>query len=163
MHHVRRSVIVDAPVALTIEVSNQIESWPQMMDDYVAAEVLSQEGAKMWFRLSHANGSSWTSWRVVHPEAGVAIAERHEPRAPFRFMQHAWIYRSLAPERTEMTWEQTFELPDAAADQETRVAEYLVTQTERNQKTMKNYIERTFQQRLTCSSVVTPSGSTAHE
>jgi aromatase len=138
---VRRSIIVDAPLAFTFEVSNRVEDWPQIMDDYSGVEILGREGAKMFFRLHRSDGSSWVSWRVIHPDGAFALAERHEPRAPFRFMQHAWTYHALDGGRTEMTWEMHFGLPAADAERERAACAHIAASTERNQARMKAYIE----------------------
>lgn len=138
---VSRTVTVDAPRAFTFEVSNRLEDWPRMMDEYREVEILGSEGAKVFFRLRRDDGSSWVSWRVIHPDGAFALAERHEPRAPFRFMQHAWTYRAAGEHRTEMTWEMNFELPDGDEAKQRMVCAHLSEATERNQRRMKAYIE----------------------
>jgi len=90
------------------------------------------------------SGSSWTSWRLLRPESGVALAERHEPRAPFAFMHHTWTYRALGPNRTSMTWTMRFGLPAPTEEQDRACSAYLLSSTERNQARMKAYIEDTY-------------------
>jgi aromatase len=141
MPTVRRSVTVEAPLAFTFEVSNRLEEWPRMMEDYREVEILGREGDKVFFRLHTDDGSSWVSWRVIHCDGAFAIAERHDPREPFRFMQHAWTYRSIDPGRTEMVWEMTFELADPAGGRERMACAHIAEATERNQRRMKAYIE----------------------
>lgn len=136
-----QSVAVEAPLGLTFKISNRLEDWPRMMDEYEAIEILKREGRKIWFRLSTSNGVNWVSWRVIHPAGAFALAERYEPRAPFKFMQHVWVYHELSPQRTEMTWHMNFELPDQQKEKEDEVSKYLFEHSLRNQEKMKNYIE----------------------
>ena len=138
---VRRTITIDAPLPLTFEISNRLESWPEMMEDYQSVEILSREGRKVWFRLTQVDGSSWVSWRVIHPEGGFALAERHEPRAPFKFMQHVWTYRELEPRKTEMSWEMNFELPEEQQSNDARASAYMMEHAGLNQAKMKAYIE----------------------
>ena len=142
MPTVSRTVELDVPFDVAFDISNRIEDWPQMMGEYERAEVLRREGLKIWFQLTHSSGTSWVSWRVVHRASGVALAERHEPRAPFAFMHHAWIYRPLAPDRTAMTWNMTYGLPPENADRIEACNAYLLASTEKNQTRMKEYIEK---------------------
>jgi ribosome-associated toxin RatA of RatAB toxin-antitoxin module len=138
---VASSVVVDAPLRVTFDVSNRLEDWPAMMEDYTDVQILRREGVKVWFRLTTADGPQWVSWRVIHPNGAFALAERHEPRAPFRFMQHVWTYRELSPDRTEMSWEMTFELDDEDRALEQAACKHLLELTSKNQARMKAYIE----------------------
>jgi aromatase len=137
---VASSVIVDAPLRVTFEVSNRLEEWPAMMD-YADVRILRREGAKVWFRLTSADGAQWVSWRVIHPNGAFALAERQEPRAPFRFMQHVWRYRKLVPDQTEMSWEMNFELDEEHEAREDAACKHLLESTSKNQARMKAYIE----------------------
>lgn len=138
---VRSSVVVAAPLDATFEVSNRLEHWPRMMKEYERVEIFREEGAKRWFRLSHENGTSWISWRLVHRDGLFALAERCDPRAPFAFMQHLWTYQSRERGTTEMTWTMTFELPASVRDREETVARHLAESTRANQARMAAYIE----------------------
>lgn len=144
MPEVDSSVVVDAPVGFTVDVSNDLERWPRMMADYESVEVLRREGWKTWFRLRHRNGSEWVSWRVIDRDGGFALAERDEPRAPFTFMQHTWLYQGLDDGRTEMTWVMTFELPAEDRPREADCCKYLGTHAAANQQIMKAYIEERY-------------------
>jgi len=115
-----------------------------MMEDYAGVEILRREGKKVWFRLTCTDGTSWVSWRVTHAEGRFSLAERHDPRSPFEFMQHVWTYRELGPESTEMCWEMNFELPDVKRNAEPQAAAYLVARTDKNQAKMKSYIEEQY-------------------
>ena len=141
MRSVSKSIRIEAPIDFVFAVSNRLESWPAMMDDCSAVEILSREGNKVTFRLKHVNGTSWSSWRVIHPGARFALAERAEPRAPFRFMHHLWTYKPLDDGATEMTWCMQFELPEPQQEREGECCEYLLKHSSGNQQRMKAYIE----------------------
>jgi aromatase len=141
---IRRSIIVEAPIDVTFDTSNRLTDWPHMMHDYAHVEILRDEGRKIWFKITQVNGSSWVSWRVVSPEGRFALAERHEPRHPFEFMQIIWTYLDQSPHRTEMTWEMNFELPQAAQEKLAQAIEHISAHTESNQAKMKTYIEERF-------------------
>lgn len=137
-----RAIELEAPISLVFELSNRIEDWPLMMEDYVRAEIVCRMGFKIWFTLTHISGTKWTSWRVLHPASFVAVAERHEPRTPFVFMHHVWTYITLPCDRTAMTWRMDYGLPKATLKSEQECSAHLLASTVRNQLRMKGYIER---------------------
>jgi aromatase len=141
MRSVSQSVVIDAPIEPVFRLTNRVEDWPSSMDDYAGVEVIAQDGWKTTFRLKHKNGTEWISWRVIDPEARVALAERVTPRAPFKFMHHLWTYRPLDAGRTEMTWTMAFELPEAQAHREDECARYLLEHSTGNQARMKKHVE----------------------
>ena len=110
MQTIRQSTIINANAETVFDLSNDIESWPQIMREYTKAEIIDTEGRKIWFRLQHQSGAEWVSWRMLFPEDGFVVAERHEPRGPFRFMQLMWSYVPVSEVATRMTWEMTYEL-----------------------------------------------------
>lgn len=135
------SIVVEAPLATTFEISNRLESWPDIMPEYKKVEVFKQEGKKKWFHLVHESGAEWTSWRVLHSKASFAYAERHEPKLPFKFMHITWTYKEIDARQTEMTWEMSFELPKDCTDLEQHWVDSLTEHTYINQAKMKAYIE----------------------
>ena len=135
-----RSIIVDAPLETTFEISNRIDSWPDMMPEYKKAEVFKREGRMIWFRLANEAGAEWVSWRMLYPPY-FTCAERYEPKLPFKFMHLIWTYKALSDRQTEMTWDMSFELPDERREQEKDLAQQLAKHTEVNQAKMKAYIE----------------------
>jgi aromatase len=137
---VTRSIVVNAPIGLTFEVSNRIDQWPEIVPEYLKAEILRREGRKIWFRLTNQDQQSWVSWRMLYPPY-VAYAERHDPVAPFVFNHLTWAYHSLPGNRTHMTWDMFFELGPELKDQENAWVERMGEHTEANQDAMRKYIE----------------------
>lgn len=142
---VTRTVVVDAPLEFTFDVSNQIELWPQMMAEYKAGEVFDHQGRKIWFRLTDNNGRQWTSWRSLF-RPHFTYAERHEPKAPFEFMHITWTYRALG-DKTEMTWDMCFELPPEKRGEQDKWVVGMGDHTESNQAAMKKYIEAQYRKK----------------
>jgi ribosome-associated toxin RatA of RatAB toxin-antitoxin module len=136
------TVIINAPILRVIEMSNDVGNWPKMMSEYKDAEVIERVGQKIWFRLTHMNGSKWVSWRMVHECGCFALAERYSPRAPFKYMQHLWTYKELPEVKTEMRWRMNFALPDNNQWKEQDLCDYLSQHATQNQDSMKEYIER---------------------
>lgn len=137
---ITRSIVVDAPVGLTFEVSNRIDQWPEIVPEYLQAEILRREGRKIWFRLTNQDNATWVSWRMLYPPY-IAYAERHDPVAPFAFNQLTWIYHALPGNKTSMTWDMYFELPPELKQEEGAWAERMAEHTEANQEAMRKYIE----------------------
>ena len=146
MPTVKRSIIVDAPIDFTFELSNRIDLWPEMMAEYSEAEIIKREGRMLWFRLRHQTGNAWTSWRMLNPPH-FACAERFEPKAPFKYMHLVWTYAAVGARQTEMTWDMCFELPDEQKHQEDEWSAKMLEHTAGNQERMKVYIEQYLRER----------------
>lgn len=140
MHVITRSIIVDAPVGLTFDISNRVDQWPDMIPEYLKAEVLQREGRKIWFRLTNKDQASWVSWRMLYPPY-IAYAERYEPLAPFAFNHITWVYQPLPGNRTQMTWDMCFELTDERKPDEEPLRHRMAEHTEANQEALRRYIE----------------------
>jgi len=121
MAHTKNTIFINAPYDLVFDVSNDIERWTELFNEYTEAKVLSREGNKITFQLTNRDGKSWRSSRILDKEGRKATASREEPMFPFKYMNLLWTY----VERdggVEMTWEQDFEMDDKApVDNETAV------------------------------------------
>jgi aromatase len=113
MAHTKNTIFIEAPYDLVFDVSNDIERWTELFNEYTEAKVLSREGDKITFQLTNMEGKSWRSVRVLDKEGRKATASREEPMFPFKYMNLFWTY----VERdggVELTWEQDFEMDDKA-------------------------------------------------
>ncbi|GAB2678785.1 SRPBCC family protein [Nocardia goodfellowii] len=140
MQCITRSVIIDAPVDMVYEISNRIDQWPEMIPEYLKAEILRHEGRKIWFRLTNADNASWVSWRMLYPPL-ISYAERFDPLAPFTFNHLTWVYQPLPGYRSQMTWDMYFELAEDKRDEEPQWRERMAEHTAANQEAMRDYIE----------------------
>jgi len=126
MPRIQHSVTIDRPPAEVFAITNDIDRWRELFNEYNESRVISREPAgrytKLVFRLKNMEGAEWQSWRLLDHEGLVAIAEREEPLFPFRYMHLKWTY-TPSGQGTLMTWTQDFEidpkfeLPEAVAVQ----------------------------------------------
>ncbi|MFJ1707874.1 SRPBCC family protein [Kitasatospora sp. NPDC088346] len=118
--HTDNEILINAPVDLVWEMTNDLESWPQLFSEYATVEVLEREGQRTMFRLTmhpDENGTvwSWVSERETDRAALAVKARRVEP-GPFEFMDIRWEYAE-APDGTRMRWIQDFAMkPTAPVD-----------------------------------------------
>lgn len=115
--HTDNSVIIDAPMALVWEMTNDVASWPALFSEYAAAEILEKDGDMVRFRLTmHPDDDgtvwSWVSRRVADPASRTVRAEREET-GPFSYMKITWQYREV-PAGVEMRWVQDFAMKPGA-------------------------------------------------
>src|SRR5580692_895005 len=89
------SFVIEAPMALTFELTSSPETWPETNPLVKRVEILEREGNKTVFRMHHADGRAWTTSIFAIPEELVSYAERLEPSAPLRCMQYVRTYRDL--------------------------------------------------------------------
>lgn len=134
------TILVDAPVEFTFDISNRVDQWPEMIPEYLKSEIFRRVGRTIWFRLTNLEGASWVSWRMLLPPL-VAYAERHDPIAPFAFNQITWTYAALPGNRSQMTWDMCFELDDEHKPVEAEWVARMTEHTEANQEAMRMYIE----------------------
>lgn len=144
MPRIQHSVHINRPPADVFRVTNDIDNWHVLFNEYSRTEVVKRQDAgrftKLVFRLRNKEGSEWQSWRLLDHEELVAIAEREEPLYPFAYMHLRWTYAD-APQGTLMTWTQDFEL-DASCDVPEDVAvKRMDSHGRENQLRMKELME----------------------
>jgi aromatase len=121
--HTESSIVINAPMDLVWDMTNDVESWPHLFSEYAAAEIIARDGNTVRFRLTmhpDDNGKvwSWVSERVMDPQARAVHAYRVET-GPFEFMNIDWTYRGTSG-GVEMRWVQDFHMkPDAPVDDAT--------------------------------------------
>lgn len=122
--HTENSVLVDAPMDLVWEMTNDVRSWPELFSEYSSVEILEERKNSVVFRLTmwpDENGKvwSWVSERVCDPELRTVHARRVET-GPFEYMKIYWEYVPVRQDGTtqvQMRWVQDFHLkPEAPID-----------------------------------------------
>jgi aromatase len=88
--HVDNSIVIDAPLELVWDVTNDVASWPGLFSEYAEAVILERRGDTVRFRLTmhpDENGKvwSWVSERTADPKTHTVRAHRVET-GPFRYM-----------------------------------------------------------------------------
>ncbi|MFJ1793259.1 SRPBCC family protein [Kitasatospora griseola] len=118
--HTDNTILINAPVDLVWDMTNDLEQWPQLFSEYASVEVIDRQGQRVKFRLTmhpDENGQvwSWVSERETDRDALAVRARRVEP-GPFEFMEIRWEYEDLA-QATRMRWVQDFAMkPTAPVD-----------------------------------------------
>jgi aromatase len=114
------SIVIDAPLELVWEITNDVSRWPDLFSEYASAEILHRADDTVRFRLTmhpEPNGKvwSWVSERVVN-RADLTVRAHRVETGPFEFMNIHWSYRQT-PAGVEMRWTQEFHMrPEAPVD-----------------------------------------------
>jgi len=142
--HTECSVVINAPMDLVWDMTNDVESWTHLFSEYAAAEIIARDGNTVRFRLTmhpDDNGKvwSWVSERVLDPGTRAVHAYRVET-GPFEFMNIDWSYRETGA-GVEMRWVQEFHMkPDAPVDDAT-MAEMITKNSAVQMKRIKTLVE----------------------
>lgn len=143
--HTDRSIVIAAPMDLVWDMTNDVESWPELFTEYAKVEVLKRDGDTVTFRLTmhpdeDGNQWSWVSQRTVDPITRTVRAHRVET-GWFKYMHLFWEFEEL-PEGVRMRWVQDFEVKDGApvTDEEMR------DRINRNSATQMAHIKRVIEQ-----------------
>jgi NAD(P)-dependent dehydrogenase (short-subunit alcohol dehydrogenase family) len=124
--HTDNSILINAPMELVWEMTNDVASWPTLFSEYASAEILHEDGPTVRFRLTmhpDENGAvwSWVSERTPDPATRTVRAHRVET-GPFDHMNIYWEYRT-EPGGVRMRWVQDFAMrPTAPIDDEAMAA-----------------------------------------
>lgn len=116
----QNEIVIDAPLDLVWDLTNDVETWPQLFSEYASAEVLHREGDLVRVRLTmhpDDNGKvwSWVSERVTDCVSRTVRARRVET-GPFAYMDITWTYEPTGT-GTRMRWVQDFSMKhDAPVD-----------------------------------------------
>src|SRR5919197_2582992 len=144
MPRIEHSVEIRRPPREVFDLTNDIETWHVLFDEYTQSQVLSREETgrftRLVFRLKNREGNEWQSWRLLDHERLEAIAERETPLYPFRYMHLKWRYEET-PEGTRMTWTQDFEVDPRLGVPESAVVKRMDQHGLQNQERIKALIE----------------------
>jgi aromatase len=140
MAHTKNTVFIKAPYDTVFDISNDIERWPELFDEYTEAKIISRAGDRITFQLTNREGKSWRSSRLLDKPRRRCAAQREEPMFPFKYMNLLWTYEEQDG-GVSMTWEQDFEMSDSApVDNDTAVAR-INEHSKKNMERIKAIIE----------------------
>jgi aromatase len=142
--HTDNAVVIDAPMDLVWEMTNDVASWPSLFSEYAAADILDRDGDTVRFRLTMhpdeaGNAWSWVSERTVSVATRTVRARRTEP-GWFEYMQILWSYRQT-PQGVEMRWIQDFAMKPAAPLDDAAMTDRLNTNTAVQMRRIKGLVE----------------------
>jgi len=141
MAYTHNSIVIARPMDSVFEMSNQLEEWPNIFNEYVGVKILSREGNRIVFQMTNKEKESWRSHRLIDRAHWLVTATREEPMYPFKYMHLRWTYRPV-PEGTEMTWEQFFEMDPACNVSDEIAMQRVIKHSQTNMENFKRWIER---------------------
>lgn len=144
MPRIQHTIEIMKPPAEVFTITNDIDNWKVLFNEYGHSEVIKREEAgrftRLVFRLRDNSGSEWQSWRILDHETLTTFAEREEPLFPFSYMHLKWTYQPIAG-GTLMTWTQDFEIDPAFDVPEETVKQRMDAHGKGNQQRIKEQIE----------------------
>lgn len=143
--HTDNHIVIDRPMDLVWDATNDVESWPRLFSEYAAAEILQRQGPTIRFRLTmhpDADGNvwSWVSERTPDPATRTVRAHRVEP-GWFKYMNLFWEYEEV-PGGVRMRWVQDFEMMPASPLDDARMTDRLNANTAIQMQRIKQLLER---------------------
>ena len=142
--HTENTIHIDAPIKLVWDMTNDVESWPDLFTEYAKAEILERDGDTVTFRLTmhpDENGQvwSWVSERTMDPENYTTKSHRIET-GPFEYMNIEWYFEP-AEGGTKMRWVQDFSMKESAPANDEQAEDYLNKNTAEQMNAIKERLE----------------------
>jgi aromatase len=138
-------IIINAPLSLVWDITNDVENWHNLFTEYAEAKILERKGNTVKFRLTmhpDKNGKvwSWVSERTTDPTTHSVKAHRVET-GPFEFMNIEWYYEPVEG-GTKMRWVQEFHMKDDAPVNDDWMENNINTNTKVQMGIIKEKIEK---------------------
>ncbi|MEV6599726.1 SRPBCC family protein [Actinoplanes sp. NPDC051346] len=142
--HTDNAVVIDAPLDLVWDMTNDISRWTELFSEYSVAEVLHRDGDTFRFRLAlhpDENGKvwDWVSERTLDRPCRTVRAQRVETGV-FKYMSLFWEYTET-PEGVRMRWVQDFEMKPVAPIDDAAMTERLNRNTATQMRLIKDKVE----------------------
>jgi aromatase len=143
--HTDNSVVIGAPLETVWRMTNDVRSWPRLFSEYAQADVLSEEGPTVRFRLTmHPDDQgrvwTWVSERTADASTRTVRAHRVET-GPFEYMHITWTYREV-PGGVEMRWVQDFQMKPGAPASDEAMAAHINTNSQVQMARIKSIVEQ---------------------
>ncbi|MDX3457585.1 SRPBCC family protein [Streptomyces sp. ME02-8801-2C] len=143
--HTDNHIVIDAPIDVVWQMTNDVPNWPDLFSEYASAEVLERDGETVLFRLTmhpdeDGNVWSWVSRRTSDPETRSVRAERVET-GPFDFMKIFWEYTEEPGGGVRMRWVQDFHMKPQAPATDEAMTEHLNRNTKVQMALIKEKVE----------------------
>ncbi len=142
--HTDNSVVINAPLDLVWEMTNDVANWPNLFTEYAQAEIIEQGANNVTFRLTmhpDENGKvwSWVSERTMDPATHTVKARRIET-GPFEYMNIQWFYEPVEG-GTRMRWVQDFQMKPTAPVDDAWMENNINTNTPIQMQVIKEKVE----------------------
>jgi aromatase len=143
--HTDNHIVIDAPMDVVWDMTNDVPNWPHLFSEYASAEVLERDGDTVVFRLTmhpdeDGNVWSWVSKRTSDPATRTVRAERVET-GPFEFMNIYWEYTEEPGGGVRMRWVQDFHMKPQAPATDDAMTEHLNINTKVQMALIKERVE----------------------
>ncbi|MFD0214048.1 SRPBCC family protein [Streptomyces hirsutus] len=143
--HTDNQIVIDAPMDIVWEMTNDVPNWPHLFSEYASAEVLERDGDTVVFRLTmhpddEGNVWSWVSRRTGDPVTRTVRAERVET-GPFAYMNIRWEYSEEPGGGVRMRWIQDFHMKPQAPATDDAMTEHLNINTKVQMALIKERVE----------------------
>lgn len=143
--HTDNTVVINAPLDLVWDMTNDIQSWPELFSEYAKAEILGTESGTVRFRLTmHPDEQgrewSWVSERTPDKPSRSVRARRVEPGPLLERMDITWEYQPV-DDGVAMRWVQDFDLAPTAPVNDAQAVAHLNAQTQAEMTRIKKLVE----------------------
>ena len=143
--HTDNSIVIQAPMDLVWDTTNDVADWPNLFSEYAAAEILDRDGDTVTFRLTmhpdeEGNVWSWVSRRTPDPVTRTVVAHRVET-GPFAYMNLRWEYTRADGGGIRMRWIQDFRMKPEATVTDEAMTEHLNRSTAVQMRLIKDKVE----------------------
>lgn len=147
--HTENSIVIDGPMDVVWDMTNDVESWPQLFSEYQSVQIIRRDGDTIRFRLAlHPDEKgkvwSWVSDRTPDAATRTCRSMRVET-GPFKYMSLFWEYLQTA-EGVVLRWVQDFEMkpgmPLDDAGMTARINENSVVQLQRIKSQIEAAVRR---------------------
>lgn len=139
------TVIINAPMDLVWDMTNDLERWPSLFTEYAKVEVLERDGDTVRFHLTmhpdeNGNVHAWTSERTADPATRTVKARRIDGGHAFAFMDITWTYEEDG-DGVAMRWTQEFHVNERMPFDDKQMADHLRANTAVQMAHIKSRIE----------------------
>jgi aromatase len=143
--HTENSIVIDAPMDVVWEMTNDVESWTTLFSEYSEAKILERNGDTVRFRLSmhpDENGKvwSWISERTPDIKTRTVKAHRVET-GPFEYMNIQWFYEPTDG-GVRMRWVQDFHMKPQAPVNDEQMTDRINSNSKVQLALIKEKVER---------------------
>jgi aromatase len=140
------TVVIAAPMDLIWDMTNDVESWPDLFGEYASAEILSKDGDTVRFRLTtrpdeEGRVASWVSERTANRRTRTVHAERIETGPLVEYMTITWSYEQR-DDGVALRWIQEFKTRATAPVNDAEAEAYLNKHTAQEMARIKEKVEQ---------------------
>ncbi|GLH98496.1 SRPBCC family protein [Phytohabitans aurantiacus] len=142
--HVDNAVVLDAPMDLVWQMTNDVASWPGLFSEYAEATILEERDGTTRFRLALHPDDRGTVWSWVSartPDLATRTVRAHRVETGvFKYMWIFWEY-TQEPDGVRMRWVQDFEMKPGAPIDDAAMRDRLDGNTKVQMELIKRKVE----------------------